>query len=437
MFKKVVLSLIAAVLIFGGTAFAVQDGDDPVNGMFPIGTTFINPGGLGDALVYPYYNVRGMSTYFNVVNTDTQNKVVARVRFREAKRSHEILDFNLCLSPGDVWTGVVTDDGTRGRLSVMERHTPGTKTNPAIPQGGVAFKDSALGNPAVNVISADDTREGYFEIIGLIKVAEAPATSPQTDCPATTPVAGSTDVANSLFGAAYMLNHATGETFGYNATAIADFQVGPISSTIGNEITTMQSAISFADLNYALTKANLYGFYALDADVAGEAAYVVMFPTKRDSEVSATGVFDRDEGTACPANLNNVRIGLSVWDDAEHFTEDAPQFSPISTVVNDLCYEVNVIELASNTSAGRSNILNSGVEIDVSTGTFDRGWIDIDLTQEANHATSVVFNGGVDTTFGVPVIGLQLHSFGNGARSGMLPMASRTLTGISVLNGIQ
>src|SRR5690606_38794306 len=73
----------------------------------------INPDGLGQVLLYPYYTVNGgNSTLISIVNTTDQAKAV-KVRFLEALNSAEVLDFNLYLSPFDVWTAAVTrtEDG--------------------------------------------------------------------------------------------------------------------------------------------------------------------------------------------------------------------------------------------------------------------------------------------------------------------------------------
>ena len=43
----------------------------------------------------------------SVVNTTASTKAV-KVRFREGKNSAEVLDFNVFLSPFDVWTASIT-----------------------------------------------------------------------------------------------------------------------------------------------------------------------------------------------------------------------------------------------------------------------------------------------------------------------------------------
>jgi hypothetical protein len=74
----------------------------------------INPDGLGQALIYPYYTVnKGNNTLISVVNTTNQTKAV-KVRFLEGRDSLEVLDFNLYMSPFDVWTAAVVSDGPEG-----------------------------------------------------------------------------------------------------------------------------------------------------------------------------------------------------------------------------------------------------------------------------------------------------------------------------------
>lgn len=67
----------------------------------------VNPDGLGQVLLFPYYTVNGGNqTLLSVVNTTASAKAV-KVRFLESLNSAEVLDFNLYLSPFDVWTAAV------------------------------------------------------------------------------------------------------------------------------------------------------------------------------------------------------------------------------------------------------------------------------------------------------------------------------------------
>lgn len=70
----------------------------------------MNPDGLGQLLVYPYYTVRdGNTTILSVVNTTDSAKAV-KVRFKEGYNSREVLDFNMYMSAYDVWTAALYDD---------------------------------------------------------------------------------------------------------------------------------------------------------------------------------------------------------------------------------------------------------------------------------------------------------------------------------------
>ena len=71
----------------------------------------VNPDGLGQVLLYPYYTTNGGNqTLLSVVNTTGYAKAV-KVRFLEGQNSREVLDFNLYMSAFDVWTASIFDDG--------------------------------------------------------------------------------------------------------------------------------------------------------------------------------------------------------------------------------------------------------------------------------------------------------------------------------------
>jgi hypothetical protein len=69
----------------------------------------LNPDGLGQVLLYPYFTSNdGNQTVLSVVNTTDQAKAV-KVRFLEGYNSREVLDFNLYLSAYDVWVAGIAD----------------------------------------------------------------------------------------------------------------------------------------------------------------------------------------------------------------------------------------------------------------------------------------------------------------------------------------
>ena len=134
----------------------------------PAATGGVNPfqladGGVGHVLIVPYYTAQaGNNTVLHVVNTDNNNGKVAKVRFRAAANSDDVLDFQILLSPGDVWTAFVG----RGADGVATLTTyDNTCSIPAIKQGvAVPFVQERLDPKLSADDKANNTREGYVEI---------------------------------------------------------------------------------------------------------------------------------------------------------------------------------------------------------------------------------------------------------------------------------
>lgn len=121
--------------------------------------------GTGQVLIYPYYTVQGgTDTAVSVVNTTGFSKAV-KVRFLEGKNSREVLDFNLYLSPFDVWTGAVTRDANG---NAVLRTSDKSCTAPQI-TGDVPFRNFQYSGSNSDRAGAglDRAREGYVEIIEM------------------------------------------------------------------------------------------------------------------------------------------------------------------------------------------------------------------------------------------------------------------------------
>ena len=126
-------------------------------------------GGVGHALVVPYYTAQnGNMTVLHLVNTDTKSGKVAKVRFRGASNSDDVLDFQVMLSPGDVWTGAVTK-GADGFANLTTGD--GTCTIPALQKGvSVPFLAGRLNPNLTGDALASQTREGYVEIFNAADI---------------------------------------------------------------------------------------------------------------------------------------------------------------------------------------------------------------------------------------------------------------------------
>jgi len=223
----------------------------------------LNPDGLGQVLLYPYYTARGGNdTLISVVNTTTNAKSV-KIRFLEGRNSREVLDFNIYMSAFDVWTGAITEtaDGGNAELVIRDRTctvpyfvgglTPGDAAR--VPFSNVEFIDfNGLSPQKVDGAGTalERTKSGYFEILEmgtLLDIDENSATAAThvngepADCAQlvtawTRPQAGGTptpanywvideDVdheppSGGLFGSASIINVGEGTLLSYNAEAI-------------------------------------------------------------------------------------------------------------------------------------------------------------------------------------------------------------------------
>lgn len=182
--KKNVLALSIAAMV-GGLGFAgaasaaVIPGTGAAGGLTTTNATDlqVDPSNMGHMLLVPYFNAQaGNTTVFHVVNTDTQNGKAVKVRFRGASNSDDILDFQLFLSPGDVWTGAVSE-GASGVAQLVTND--GSCTAPAIAKGAATpFNTQRLNSKLSAGEKANQTREGYLEIFNM---ADIPMTTAGKD----------------------------------------------------------------------------------------------------------------------------------------------------------------------------------------------------------------------------------------------------------------
>ena len=109
---------------------------------------------LSDALIFPAYFVgNGWETHLRVINP-TNNGVVAKVVFYAGSDSHEVRDFNIYLSPNDVWTGTVKVDSD-GVAKIIS-----TDDSAPLEDGSMASTDHPLKK-------AIDSTSGYVEVIAM------------------------------------------------------------------------------------------------------------------------------------------------------------------------------------------------------------------------------------------------------------------------------
>lgn len=155
----------------------------------------VNTNGVGQINVLPYYSVQdSYNTLMTITNTDQVNGKVVKVRFRAAEWSDDALDFQIFLSPADVWTGAfgIVDGNLVLKTSDKSCSLP------------AALDGQQFTTIRVEGGNVDSLKEGYVEIITM---ADIPPLAQTVAGVATLPTyADTAGVANPLFTAVKHVN---------------------------------------------------------------------------------------------------------------------------------------------------------------------------------------------------------------------------------------
>jgi hypothetical protein len=414
----------------------------------------VNPDGLGQVLIYPYYTTQSVlnspwNSLLSVVNTTGSTKAV-KIRFREGKASAEVLDFNIFLSPQDVWTGAIvpTPDGAGASIFSSDKSC----TIPTIPSTGVAFRDLAYKNDPIGG-GLERTKDGYVEILEMATYTDGSVVATNSkhssgvpkDCSKVTDSVAASEAQTpqgGLSGGITLVNVLGGLDVTADAVALANWRDASIYSTTGDLTPSLGDAVPFTSLSTnaqgntvyatwtngaeavsgALMKRSVANEFVLDTATLSTTSLVITFPTKHlfVDDVVALPPFQNElgENGACDA------VGATDYNREEaKRTIGGPDFSPSPTPEGtSICWEANVVAM------GGADALGSANEYTVGT-VFQNGWVDIVFGSApgvsptwipqlvAQSATSFV-NGvasGASTTFtGLPVVGFAMQTFTNG-----------------------
>lgn len=170
--KKNVLALgiAAAVAGFAGSAFAVSyapgAAGNPAGFNADAGSELrVSTTGEGHMLVVPYFSAQnGNKTLLSLTNTTDVAKAV-KVRFRGAANSDDLYDFQVFLSPGDVWTADI-HQGADGFAALSTSDKSCTKPTVV----GQSFKGTRLQPLWAPEVQQSNTREGYIEIFNMADI---------------------------------------------------------------------------------------------------------------------------------------------------------------------------------------------------------------------------------------------------------------------------
>lgn len=170
--KKNVLSLSIAAAVAG---FGLVGGAHAMTslGGYGSGNLAINANGVGHQLIVPYFTAQAENaTLINLVNTDLVNAKAVKVRFRGAANSDDVLDFQVFLSPGDVWAASVTKDSD-GVAVLKTKDNSCLRPDKAAGAGAETvfrFSTARLDPSLTGDALAAGTREGYVEIFNMADI---------------------------------------------------------------------------------------------------------------------------------------------------------------------------------------------------------------------------------------------------------------------------
>jgi hypothetical protein len=283
----------------------------------PASAVYLDPSGIGQALIYPYYTAQSTGTAFNtlitVVNRGTDSKVI-RVRFREGRNAREVASFNLYLGGRDTWTGAVIADAGGARFITADQSCVNPVFPPSVdgPTRFFEFSNASLGDGAGT--DAGRLREGFIEMIemGTLTGNEDAAVRPPTNVsnptgPSNCAAVQGPSVAfqvnpptGNLSGTLTLINVATGMNFTVNAVALGqlstrafyrsytdpypDFtalEVDPVSvvpTSSGTSLITWSTGLDA--VASVLMNATVGGETILDSATRSGTEWVITFPMR-------------------------------------------------------------------------------------------------------------------------------------------------------------
>jgi hypothetical protein len=197
----------------------------------------VNAGGIGHQLVFPYFSAQGdNATLLSITNTDTVNGKLVKVRFRGAANSDDLYDFQVLLSPGDIWTAAVSKDATTGlaKLATSDKSC----TLPASVSSN--FNTNRLDPSATAEAKASGTREGYVEVINMGDIPPLASTL-SADVAATRLFKTVKHVAGVAPCAAAVLQEKLGEKAGTKTADTLNELVAPTTGLTGDWIILNQA----------------------------------------------------------------------------------------------------------------------------------------------------------------------------------------------------
>jgi hypothetical protein len=430
----------------------------------------LNPRGVGQALIYPYYTVnKGQDTLVSITNVSEIGKAI-QVRLREGHNGRDVLSFVLFLGAHDTWTAALSQTDDLGGARITTSDTSCTRSS--IPHEGVTLRSAgydgtsgpADGGPA----DIWRTREGSIEFIVGGDIAPGSATDlaikPPTgggapDCSGDNFATFEQDLddpTSGIYGSASIVNVGQGTLYGYDADALqglADDVMflpghpypGPsladastnngVDGTARAYVDTTDGHVLTLDYNSGIDAVSavfmvdaIYNEYVVADSLGANTDWVVTFPTKHFYVDSLYGAVPRAPFENAFGATGSADV--AVWGTAFDREQNVAPFG--MSGVCELCapvalpYEVNVIGVGQPGEDFTTAVLGSTLDAFFMPPAGDAGNVALHFATPGSSLHELV--GGVDeqsrqpvTLHGLPVTGFMVYNIINAhAQPGML-----------------
>ena len=430
---------------------------------------YLNPDGLGQALIYPYYTVRSaagnpFNTYVTIVNADESRAKALRIRFREGVNGREVAGFNLFLGARDMWAAAIVPTDRGARLITADRSCVLPAMGSSAGMSELAFRSDAFtgSNTDGRGASLDRVREGYVEVIEMasfdgvsdIAIAATTVGEKPDDCPylAETPavMADALTPSGGLMGTLTLINVASGEDFTLNAQALADlatahfyrppadpypdFNIAQVAPRSVVETATKRYFLDWTRgidaVSSVLMQSDTANEFVLDATTASRSDWILTMPTRRfyRSGTTVGGPFaEASEDPNCDqAHLRmHDRTGRETSDSEIDFTIPPPSGPPPK-----LCHASTAWTLGASRSAasvfGSANAAT--IERQMRLPVPANGWASLSYdsvpagidglragaTSKAVDLVTGAVTSGAFKVLGLPIVGFMARTFTNG-----------------------
>ena len=414
--------------------------------------------GFGEVLIYPYYTVNeNLNTLFSVVNTTDDVKAL-KIKFLEGDNAQEVLNFNLYMSPKDVWSAALVAQGDGVELITTDTSC-------------VALADQSTSFTTEFFIrdSGEDgsqrMRDGHFQIIEMGTVIDPVLGMAATqfngrphDCGAIEAAwqAGGQWAENSdqgmaantggLFGSALIVDVREGSAMSYRADAIKGFYSADrfMHTEPNNFEPTLASAAPVSTILYddkayvshwnlgtdaisaLLMRDKIHNEFVLASGIDAQTEFIVTFPTKHFYTQPENG--PENPFTQTFSSVAGACEGMyPQFYDRESVTVDINPCGgiicpPLPEFLYEMCWSANVIHFY-NSAEGMiaevpSPILGSTNLLNFKTTPFSSGWVSF----SRSHESAVLTDAESRWSYrGWPVTGFAVQKYTNsGAQPGLL-----------------